>query len=316
MGLIDKINELPKSKTATLDEITGGKPEEQDNELENKPVEEAAPEPEAKDEPAEVEDKEPAKDAPKEEVDAYKQRKVKKADREREEAIRRAEAAEAREKEAVARAERMEKLALQRQEAERSKPEPEQSKKAATIDENPRGFVEGVAKDVQDVAAELKAVKLQNQRRAAEDELSTYERGFAEKTPDYADALKWAEDIEVAKAKVLNPSANEAEIRENFKMDKLRAAGMAVMNGRNPAEVLYNLTVNAGYQKKTAATEEQKADPVKNFDAVKRNKEKSSGMSGGRSAEGEKQDGPEKAKGMTLKEFARLPKDKKDAIYK
>lgn len=313
MGLVDKIKELPQSKTATMDEITGGGEGEHDNALTDKVVREEK-KPAAKTEEVHEEDKEPEKDAPPAEVDAYRQRKVKKADKEKDDAKREAEEAKrdlARERE---RADRLERIALER--AQPEKKPAEASKPAPTLETDPRGFVENVAKNTEDVQKELVALKTERIYRQAEEELADHEKGFAQKTPDYSDALKWAEDREVANEKAMNPNANEALVRRNFKAQKLQAAARAAANGRNPAEVLYQLTVNAGYQKKQSTEEEHKPDPAKNFDAVKKNKEKSTGLSAGGRSGASDSAGPENAKGLTLKDFAKLSKDKKDSIYK
>lgn len=333
MGLLDKIKELPQGNSIDLAAPSNNQIEEIDDDQGNKEIVETnAPEKEGKEEPVKPEtseeDKEPAKDATQEVRDAYKQRKLKKADEDAKAAKADAEQARKEAKEAREQAEQWRKQA----EAIASRPVAPVAQQTAqpqetSIDPNkdPVGYL---VNEVNGIKKQYSTLENSLTVKAASDELSGMERAYADKAPDYNDVMKHAEDTEVKKALLINPKASEAAIRQKFKDDKVKAAVNFMVHGRDPVEGLYNYAKTAyGFQPKAqvesaedkAAREKESKDAAEKarFAAVNKNKAKgASGLSAGGSAGDTELRGPDSTKGRKLKDFARLTKAQKDADYR
>ncbi len=338
-GLIEKMNSLPKANTVNIAEIVEGNKEEKDvlrtdsgteetkqlksheDVVEKDPKDEAktANKEEPKEQPKAATSpdvEEPESTATQERKDAYKQRKIKEADKKAENLQKELDDAKREKDEWKRQAQTV---------AERSKPavprtELEQPK-AIDINKDPVGYL---AKGLDDVNKRYAAIEHEQTVNAAMSELNELESQSSSKLPDYNEVMKHAEDSEVAKMKLMNPNASEIAIRKGFKNDKVKAAAMFIAQGRDPIESIYNLArVGYGYRPKENVAEskvdkaKEKADAEKaRFDAVNKNKSKSAtGLSAGGSSGETELRGPSTTKKRTLKEFAQLTKQQKDADY-
>lgn len=335
-ALIDKMNSLPKANTVVIggddrDDINNNEHDDNEptkpslkDEASAKPPKDEKPAPADKEASAPKEEQEPAANATKEQREAYKQRKLKVADEEK--AAAKAEAEQYKRELEEARKER-EEWKKQAQTVANRQNQPEQPTKkpaeanAPDISKDPVGFL---AKGLDEVNNKFRAMEHQNTVNAAMGELAELEGQYASKAPDYNDVMKHAEDSEVAKMKLLNPNANEAAIRQGFKNDKVKAAAMFIAQGKDPVDSLYNLArVGYGYQpkekpvdpKEKAAADKKEAEKAR-FDAVNKNKSKSAtGLSAGGSSTDTEVRGPQTTKKRTLRDFAKLTKEQKDADY-
>lgn len=328
-ALIDKMNSLPKASSVILggdDEIVIN--DQQEGASEAEPAKEQLKdqqEPAATEKPKEAaqEDKEPPANATKEQREAYKQRKLKAADEAA--ASSKAEAEKYKKEAEDARKEREEWKKQAQDVARRSAPTPDPAKQTPAkqeidITKDPVGYL---AKGLEDVNKRYEALEIQQTTVAAKAELAELENDFAKSNADYHDLMKHAEDTEVKKAKLFNPNANEAAIRANFQNDKIKAAVTLLANGHDPVKGLYDLTMASyNYQPKAKepdpklATDKKKADEKSRFDAVNKNKSKSAtGLSAGGSTTETEVRGPSTTKKRTLRDFAKLTKEQKDADY-
>lgn len=331
-ALLDKMNSLPKAKTVEIGE-GDGLPEVDFNEQTDQTDEtDAVKEPGKSEETKEIvakeqpeEEKEPPKDAPKAERDAYKQRKIKAADEEKQAA--KAETERFKKELEQVRKEKEEWMKQAQTVADRAKaPQAtiqKETQPEVDINKDPVGFL---AKKIDEVNNKFKDMEHQQTLSAAHEELIELEGKFSsEKASDYYDVMKHAEDSEVAKMKVANPNVNEATIRKSFKEDKIKAAVRFLSQGRDPVEGLYQLAkAGYGYQPKEKHVDQKvEADKKKSeqekirFDAVNKNKNKSAtGLSAGGSTGDVEIRGAQTTKGRTLRDFAKLTKDQKDADYR
>lgn len=330
-ALLEKMNSLPKSTTAILGDDDAGAPEGNEDNNTDKPAngddvgnEEEADEPVDKRTKAAPsseadEDKEPPKTAPKAEKDAYKQRKLKQADEEKAAAKADAERLKQELEEARKEKEEWKKQAQRTDRPPATQATPVEKKDpAAEMAKDPVAFL---AKGLDEANKRINSFENEKTTNAASAELAEMETKYkTEKATDYDDVMKHAEDAEVAKMQIANPKLTEASIRKAFKDDKLKAAVMFLVQGRDPVEGLYQLAKTGyGYQPKTtpADTKTEKSEAEKKrFDAVNKNKNKSAtGLSAGGHTGAVEVRGPETTKKRTLRDFASLTKEQKDADY-
>lgn len=311
MGLKEIMETLPKESRVEFDEngdIVDKETKEAKEELPEDKAEEAEDEEAVEDK--EENDEKSDKDDKQDKVSGYQKRKLKDYET-------RAEAAERRAQEAEARAQRMEQLALES--AKRKETVQEQPK--STIPdpkENPEEYVKYHLEMGKKALEKLENLEKQQETQkmwsAAQSELE----GLEKSSPfdDYDEVVKHAENAEVAKARILAPNMTEAQIRNAFKQDKVKAAIQLMRNGsKNVVEDLYNLMVQSyGYQKPAAST--IKKDDAKNFDTVKKNKAKAVTplAVGGRSGSQESLT-TENAREISLAKFSKMSREEKDRIF-
>ncbi len=338
-GLIEKMNSLPKANTVNIAEIVEGNKEEKDvlrtdsgteetkqlksheDVVEKDPKDEAktANKEEPKEQPKAATSpdvEEPESTATQERKDAYKQRKIKEADKKAENLQKELDDAKREKDEWKRQAQTV---------AERSKPavprtELEQPKDI-DINKDPVGYLN---KGLQDVNKKYAEIQYQQTVSAAVSEFAELKNDFSKSNPDFSDVMKHAEDIEVAKFKLSNPNVPEGTIRKMFKDAEVTEAAKYIAAGKDPVKSIYEFAkVAYGYRPKENVAEskvdkaKEKADAEKaRFDAVNKNKSKSAtGLSAGGSSGETELRGPSTTKKRTLKEFAQLTKQQKDADY-
>ncbi|MDE2233464.1 MAG: hypothetical protein KGJ90_05135 [Patescibacteria group bacterium] len=339
--LLKKLAELPENKRAYVDEMTGDATKEQP-EKETTDEHTASDTVEASEDSAgagdsadqeqeenkseegkkDEQEKGEIKDEAKEEKEGYKQRKAKK-EAEAKEAKERAERAE-KELEEYKRREEYWRKAAEQQKQSPTVATKEEAVAADAPDpkKDPAGYI---IHELTESKKKLNQMETQQLFVSAHNELSGMESEYRKKAPDYDDVLQHAEEAEVAKGKILFPQATEAQIRQNFKNQKVQLAIRLIQAGRDPVEGIYNYAKNGyGYIPKSSpakdadAAEATKAEiEKKRFEAVKKNKGKSAtGLSAGASHGDIEERGAETTKGRTLRQFARLTKDQKDVDYR
>lgn len=330
--LLERIKELPTGDRVEISSVTDSQ-QEVDNAEADKGAQKlsdvADKQADAKEAPAaeQKSEKEPGPNAPKKEVEAYRQRKIKEADAEREAEKKEAESAKRERDEA-----RRETEALKRENAEweriatgrratQPQQQPQPKAEAPNWDKNPRGVVENVAASVRNVEKAVNDLNANNTRREAVQYLEGLEAKFAASNPDYHAAIKWGEDRMVAKERAMNPNVDESAVREQFQINKLRAASQMHVNKHDPVKGLYDFFVADGYVKAAPATakddaKDDKGDrETKNFDAAKKNKKGATPLAAGGRSAGSTTTGPEDSKGLSLRQFAKLSKADKEAMY-
>lgn len=121
---------------------------------------------------------------------------------------------------------------------------------------------------LQTTLQELNSLKGMTQQTRAEQEayaqmqhqMATYDRHtqeFAAKTPDYGDAAKFLRDTrEKALARFMSPD----EVKQRIEYEEGLLAGRAMMQGRNPAELFYEVAKDWGYKPKGSEPVENKLD--------------------------------------------------------
>lgn len=90
-------------------------------------------------------------------------------------------------------------------------------------------------------------------------------------------AVSFLMDKEKAIKKVMNPSLTEAQISSQIEVDRVRLYSQLVNDGRNPAEVIYQLAKQHGFTEETAKEAPKKTDLA----AVERNQRKAATLIGG-----------------------------------
>ena len=320
MGLLSQLKELPEGKRVEIggeDEVLKKEPKEVKEEIvKEEPAEKANEDTTEKaneDTKGDEHEPEPEKDAPKEAVEGYQRRKVKKYEEDAKKAREEADRA----KRELEDWKKMAQTAVSRPVSEPVRAAVQEQK----LDKNkdPIGYFD---KKMQMLEENNRALQMSMAVNSASEELGQLESGFEKLQPDYREAMKYAEDRIVAREKILNPGMSEATIRMKFKKDKVDAAVHFLAQGKDPVRGLYELATEAyGYTKKeepakTAAADKREAEE-KRFDSINKNKKKSgTPLAAGGSAGGNSTYGPEMAKGMTMKQFSKLSAAEKAAIFK
>lgn len=83
------------------------------------------------------------------------------------------------------------------------------------------------------------------------------EAQFAEKTPDYMDALTHVRNVRAAQLKLFAPNATEQEIIGQIQREELAAGAQALRANTNPAQLVYDYAKTLGYAPKQAVQQQQ-----------------------------------------------------------
>lgn len=331
-GLLEKIKSLPQTNRVYFegegsDNTAQGETSHEEHQTPPETKPEAA-QPEKKveaEKPVEeaIGDVEPPKNAPKAEKDAYRERRLKAADEEKADAKR--EAAELkkeleREKQEKADWKRQAETVAQRPQQPRT--EAAQPAKAETLPDITKDPVGHLSQRLEQNEQRYKSLEDQNTNDRAFRELESLESAYAQKNPEHTDVMKFGEDESVKRNMLLNPNANEKQLRDNFKASKLDTVVKLMRSGLSEdaavAKVHEMTKIIFGYQPKAApvVVEDKTAAEKAKFAAVQKNKAKSgSGLAAGGSSANADRVGNARTNPLPLKEIAKLTKEQKNAYY-
>lgn len=330
-GLLEKLNSYPKTNRVFL-EGEGDDTIEEQIEQESVPEEpksqpETKSEPDNKPEPVETstEDKEPPRNAPKAEKEAYRERKLKAADAEKkaekDRADRLEKQLEAIQKEKDDWKKQAEIVASNRYApAKEEKPVAKANNQLPDIATDPVGHL---SQRLNQSEQRYQSLEAERTNERAFRELESLESAYSKKNPEHDAVMKHAEDESVKRNMLLNPNANESQLRSNFKTSKLETVVKLMSQGMSEAdavEKVHNMSkVIFGYQPKPAAdpVADKEAAAKAKFAAVQKNKAKSgTGLGAGGSAPDADLIGNAKTNSKSLREIAKMSKSEKDAYYR
>ncbi len=153
-------------------------------------------------------------------------------------------------------------------------------------EENYEGHIEAKIETSEERIARLEAAEKKRQDDAAEQdkytgalsELKSFETSYAAAAPDYNDASNHLKAMIATSIKLLDPAITPEELAKKTVKTYLTRAAVAMRDGINPAQALYNQALQVGYRK--TVKEEAKEEEKNNFAKVAENKKKSAGMIG------------------------------------
>lgn len=154
---------------------------------------------------------------------------------------------------------------------------------------------------------------------AAYQELSDIEDTYKADNADYDNAMSHAQKRFTESLKILNPNLTKKQIEDATRDEVLKVASLAMQQGQNPAEVLYDMAIERfGYvkeQPKEAPKEAEKVKPKLDLAKIEANKKKSATSLGNGGQGGSVPLTKEvAANSMTLAEFSRLTESQLDAL--
>jgi len=128
--------------------------------------------------------------------------------------------------------------------------------------EDPKAYIdhsnEGVVQQLQAIGDQVKESQevqgqtkqeLENQQQTQNimSAAGSAEAAFAEKTPDYWDALDYLRNVRRGQMKILAPEATPMQIDQAMRTEEFQTAAGMLTNGRNPAEYAYQYAKSVGY---------------------------------------------------------------------
>jgi hypothetical protein len=128
-------------------------------------------------------------------------------------------------------------------------PEPEVS-----IDEDPVGYLEKQSKMTQEridqLGEEMRQATQTQQASNMQTYVSTAEQQFSAQNPDYFDSVAHLQQARVEHYKIMG--ANEQQAFQAVNNELIGVTQTAIQNGKNPAQVVYELSKSTGFNKPAA----------------------------------------------------------------
>lgn len=166
--------------------------------------------------------------------------------------------------------------------------------------------------EVRQLKKELEEVKKFKQQQ---EQVTTFQREAAgvealeaqykAKAPDYDEAVQFLVEKERRLKKVFNPQATDAQLDAMIKAEKVQMFKQILAAGRNPAEVVYEIAKQDGWQPKAA-----KAKPAasgSNLEAVAENQRRAANIIGGSPAESSGKVTSEQIFNMSMQDLMKKP---------
>ena len=155
---------------------------------------------------------------------------------------------------------------------QQSQPQPNGQAKQDQIPDyetDPIGHMRALLQNTQHELASLKGVTQQTRQEQEayaqmQQSMSQYERHtqeFARATPDYTEAATF---LRTMREKALNRFMSPAEVDQRIQYEEGLLAGKAMMEGKNPAQLFYEMAKDWGYKAKGSEPQESKLDRLKN----------------------------------------------------
>jgi hypothetical protein len=144
---------------------------------------------------------------------------------------------------------------------------PKQPVPAPEFQEDPRGYIDhkvlSALEQTKQQVDEVKNLATQSNQTAEEmrfsQQLVAAEQQFVAQTPDYMDALAHIRQIRMKQLQVFDPNITEAQMRDQIIREELGLAKQMAMQGRNPAQVAYEIAKAYGHVPKA---QQQQQAPV------------------------------------------------------
>ena len=109
---------------------------------------------------------------------------------------------------------------------------------------------------------------------------------FKAKTPDYDDAVQFLVEKEKRMKRLLNPQATDAQLEAQIQAEKVGLFKQILAAGKNPAEMVYEIAKQDGWQPKSSAPAASAAPAAKpKLDAIAENQRKAASIIGGSPAD-------------------------------
>lgn len=136
--------------------------------------------------------------------------------------------------------------------------------------EDPKGYLDHNVKSLADKVRELeskgKATEEQIEQhrliQEMERNIKAHVDSFADKTPDFDDALEFAREQRIEEFKLIYPDATSAQLQAALAAEEFRTAHTLIQQGRNPGEFIYQWAVKRGYKpaesEETTVSQEEK----------------------------------------------------------
>jgi hypothetical protein len=132
---------------------------------------------------------------------------------------------------------------------------PKQPAPTPEFQEDPRGYIDhkvlSALEQTKQQVEEVKSLATQSNQTAEEMRFSQHliaaEQQFVAQTPDYMDALAHIRQIRMKQLQVFDPNITEAQMREQIIREELGLAKQVAMQGRNPAQVAYEIAKAYGH---------------------------------------------------------------------
>ncbi len=120
-----------------------------------------------------------------------------------------------------------------------------------SIEDDPVGHLEQKNKLTEDrieqLGEEMKIANQQQQQSAIQSQVTNLEQQFAAQTDDYYDSVAHLQQTRVEHYKIMG--ADEAQALAAVNNELISVAKTAIQNGKNPAEVVYQLSKSTGFAK-------------------------------------------------------------------
>jgi hypothetical protein len=137
---------------------------------------------------------------------------------------------------------------------------PKQPAPPPEFQEDPRGYIDHKVLDaLQQTKQQVEEVKniATQSHQSAEDlrftqSLLAAEQQFIAQTPDYMEALAHLRQIRAKQLQIFHPGITEDQIRHTIISEEMGLAKQVAQQGRNPAQMAYQIAEAHGYQKKAA----------------------------------------------------------------
>lgn len=304
--LDEQIAELKKELEQPVDEVA--------NKVDDK-VDEPAEKPAVVDEPADKAVDEPTDDD--EDLDVSDDKKAARAFANQRREKR--ELKEALEKERTERqqlAERLAKLEGRAEATPQVKEEPRLEDQEPDADLYPEDHARWEVRQLKKELEDIKKFKQQQEQTSIYQRevagVQALEGQFKAKTPDYDEAVQFLVEKEKRMKRILNPQINDAQIEAQVQAEKVALFKQILATGKNPAEVVYEIAKQDGWQPKSAAKETPKA----NLNTIAENQRRASNIIGGSAASSSGKVTADQLFSMSMDELVRAPKRVWDEAYK
>lgn len=171
--------------------------------------------------------------------------------------------------------------------------------KVPDFETDPAGWIahtmKSTGKELEDVRKELKTLQDDKAQKVEQDKQTSVIRGimdyavtkeneFKAANPDYDEASAFL--INSRKEELADLGYPEAQIMQMIQGEKLTIAAQAKEQGKNPAELVYNIAKRRGFQKKVPAAGDgngqQPQDDKARIETVRKGTEHGTGLSGAR----------------------------------
>ncbi len=116
-----------------------------------------------------------------------------------------------------------------------------------TVVDKLRSFEEQLSKANKATEQTHEQITQQQQVQAVQQAASAMEQTFAEKNPDYWDALAHIRNVRTRQLKMAFPDADDSQIAQHIAGEEFMTAAQLMQNNRNPSEYAYQYAKTIGY---------------------------------------------------------------------